>query len=93
MLDLSLKAITWMVLSAVLFVAFTPGVLLTVPSLNGVLSVVTPSVPTSTVIIHAVVFAVLLNIVGGALKRVGLMGSKSKSRSSPRSSPKSTPKK
>ena len=91
MLDLSLKAISWMVLSAVLFVAFTPGVLLTVPSLSGVLSVVTPSIPTSTVVIHAVVFAVLLNIVGGALKRAGLMGRRS--RSSPRSSPKSTPRK
>lgn len=87
-MDLSLKALTWMVLSAVLFVVVTPGVLLTVPSLSGVLSVVTPSIPTSTVLIHAVVFAVLLNVAGQALKRSGVISRKSKS--SPRSSPKSS---
>jgi hypothetical protein len=87
-MDLSLKALTWMALSAVLFVVVTPGVLLTVPSLSGVLSVVTPSIPTSTVIIHAIVFAVLLNVAGRALKKAGVMGRKS--RSSPRSSPKSS---
>jgi len=86
-MDTSRKAITWMVLSAVLFVALNPGVLLTVPSMDGTLaSMYTPNMPSTQVIVHAIVFALLLNVVGGALKRAGVMGRKSSSRSSPKSS-------
>ena len=89
-MDTSRKAITWMVLSAVLFVALTPGVLLTVPSATGSLAdMVTVNAPSLQVVVHAVVFAVVLNVVGGVLKRLGVMGRKSGS--SPRASPKSTP--
>ena len=94
-MDTSRKAITWMVLSAVLFVALHPGVLLTVPSMDGTLaSMWTPNMPSTQVIVHAIVFAVVLNVVGGGLKRLGLMGRRSRSSPrSPRSTPNSTPKK
>jgi len=76
-MNTSRKAITWMVLSAVLFVALHPGVLLTVPSATGSLvDMVTVKAPSLQVVVHAVVFAVVLNVVGSVLKRVGLMGSK-----------------
>ena len=87
-MDTSSKAITWMVLSAVLFIVLHPGVLLTIPSMDGTLaSMYTPNMPSNQVIVHAIVFAILLNVVGGALKKAGLMGSKS-SKSSTSSSTK-----
>ena len=88
MLNLSRKSVTWMVLSVVLFIALSPGVLLTVPSMDGTLaSMWTPNVPSGQVVVHAIVFALALNIVGGALKRAGVIVRRS--RSSPRSSPRS----
>jgi hypothetical protein len=89
-MNTSRKAITWMVLSAVLFVALHPGVLLTVPSATGSLAdMVTVNAPSLQVVVHAVVFAVVLNVVGGILKKIGVMGRKVASAvSSARSSPK-----
>ena len=97
-MDTSRKAITWMVLSAVLFVASHPGVLLTVPSATGTLAdIVTVNAPSLQVVVHAVVFAVALNVVGGILKKIGVMGRKVvksvSSASSARSSAKSSPRK
>ena len=82
MLDLSRKAITWMVLSVVFFIVLTPGVLLTVPSMNGTLAGIwTPKVPSTTVVIHAFVFAIVLNLAGGVLKRMGVLVEKFDNRS------------
>ena len=77
MLDLSRKAVTWMILSVVLFIALSPGVLLTVPSMDGTLaSMWTPNVPSGQVVVHSIVFAVLLNLAGGALKKLGVLTEK-----------------
>lgn len=77
MLDLSRKAVTWMILSVVFFIVLTPGVLLTVPSMNGTLaSMWTPKVPSTQVVVHAFVFAVVLNLAGGVLKKMGVLTEK-----------------
>jgi len=74
MFNLSRKAVTWMVLSVVLFIVLRPGVLLTIPSMNGTLAGIwTPSVPSTTVVIHAFVCAVLINLAGGVLKKMGVL--------------------
>jgi len=74
MLDLSQKAVTWMVLSVVFFIALHPGVLLTVPSMDGTLaSMLTPNAPTTQVVVHAFVFAVVLNLAGGVLKKMRVL--------------------
>jgi hypothetical protein len=74
MFDLSRKAVTWMVLSVVLFIALSPGVLLTVPSINGSLANMwTPNAPSTQVVVHAFVCAVLLNLAGGVLKKIGVL--------------------
>ena len=79
MLDLSTKSITWMILSVVIFIALNPGVLLTIPSMDGTFaSMWTPNGPTSQVVVHAVVSALLLNLAGGLLKRMGLLVEKYK---------------
>ena len=74
MLDLSRKAVPWMVLSVVLFIVLSPGVLLTVPSINGSLANMwTPKVPSTQVVVHAFVCAIVLNLAGGVLKKMGLL--------------------
>jgi molybdopterin biosynthesis enzyme len=74
MLDLSRKAVTWMVLSVVLFIALSPGVLLTVPSIDGSLAnMLTSNAPSTQVVVHAVVCAVLINLAGGVLKKMGVL--------------------
>jgi len=74
MLDLSRKAVTWMLLSVVLFITLNPRVLLTIPPLNGTLSGIwTPNAPSSQVVVHAIVCALLINLAGGVLKKIGVL--------------------
>ena len=61
-----------MVLSAVLFILLSPGVLLTVTS-DKLAPLVTVGSPSNATVIHAIVFAIVLFIVGKGLKASGLM--------------------
>lgn len=64
MLDLSVKSVTWMIVSALLFIALTPGVLLTVGGTGPNLVVAGDRIISAPTLIHAVVFAVVLSVVG-----------------------------
>ena len=68
-----MKGVKWMVLSAVLFILLSPGVLLTV-TYDKLTPLVTVGSPSNATVIHAIVFAIVLFIVGKGLKASGLMG-------------------
>ena len=78
----SAKSVPWLVALAVLFIALSPGVLLTVPNPNGATwyDVVTVGSVSTQVVVHAVVFALAWTVVRKVLK--ALMGRRRNLRSS-----------
>jgi len=72
----SAKSVPWLVALAVLFIALSPGVLLTVPNPNGATwyDVVTVGSVSTQVVVHAVVFALAWSVVRKVLK--ALLGKK-----------------
>jgi hypothetical protein len=72
----SSKSVPWLVALAVLFIALSPGVLLTVPNPNGAAwyDVVTVGSVSTQLAVHAVVFALAWSVVRKVLK--ALLGKK-----------------
>ena len=72
----SSKSVPWLVTLAVLFIALSPGVLLTVPNPNGTswYDVVTVGSVSTQLAVHAVVFALAWSVVRKVLK--ALLGKK-----------------
>jgi len=72
----SSKSVPWLVALAVLFIALSPGVLLTVPNPNGATwyDVVTVGSVSTQLAVHAVVFALAWSVVRKVLK--ALLGKK-----------------
>lgn len=66
----STKSVPWLVALAVLFIALSPGVLLTVPNPAGAAwyDVVTVGSVSTQVVVHAVVFALAWTVVRKVLK-------------------------
>jgi hypothetical protein len=72
----SSKSVPWLVSLAVLFIALSPGVLLTVPNPNGATwyDVVTVGSVSTQLVVHSVVFALAWSVVRKVLK--ALLGKK-----------------
>jgi F0F1-type ATP synthase membrane subunit b/b' len=70
MLDLTTKSVSWMIVTFILFIALTPGVLLTVGSSGPNIVVAGDLVISTPIVVHAIVFALVLSVVGKRVVKV-----------------------